>query len=296
MIKKILNSKLHLRFTFNPLIRFLSNSLGNYSGITLEKREVPVIVSLTSYDERFSDLEITLYSLVNQKIKPDRIILWLDKERYTLNNLPYIITKYLKNGLEIRFVEDIRSYTKIYYALKEFLDSIIVTADDDIFYPKYWLERLYYSYISNPQNIHCHRAHRLILENQEIMPYETWIKHAKEESARFDNFLTGVGGVLYPPNCFSSEVLRKDIFLKYAPTADDIWLWIMAVVNNRKIRIVKNHIKTLTCVDLIGQLGIKNKKTLYSINSKGANDKQLKSLLDFYGQNVINNIKKDSVK
>lgn len=55
-------------------------------------------------------------------------------------------------------------------------------------------------------------------------------KHVEEESARYGNFLTGVGGVLYPPACFSNEVLREDIFLKYAPYADvyGYGLWLLS--------------------------------------------------------------------
>ena len=47
--KKILNSKLHLRFTFNPYIRYLSNNLGSYLGVNIDKRDTQIIVSLTSY-------------------------------------------------------------------------------------------------------------------------------------------------------------------------------------------------------------------------------------------------------
>ena len=228
---------------------------------------------------------------MNQAIKPDKLILWLDNEKYNILDLPYEITKYLKNGLEIRFVEDIGSYTKIYYALKEYSESIIVTADDDIYYPSNWLEKLYYSFITHPEDVQVHRAHRVLMNNNELLPYEKWQKHVKEESARFDNFLTGVGGVLYPPNCFNNEVFRKDIFLKFLPTADDIWLWGMALINNRKIRVVNNHIRTLTCVDLIGQLGFIKKKTLYSYNQKGGNDKQLEQLFRFYKQNLLQKLK-----
>ena len=293
MIKKLIQTKFHLRFVFNPLIRYFANNLGEYKGVTDIKRDVPVIVSLTSYSERFQDLEISLYSLLNQKLKPDRIILWLDKNHYDISTLPYEITRYIKNGLEIRFVEDLRSYTKFFYALKEFTNSVIVTADDDIYYPQDWLSKLYYSYISNPEDIHCHRAHRVIYVNGEFAPYLSWPKHVKEESARYDNFLTGVGGVLYPPNCFNNEVFRKDIFLKYAPTADDIWLWVMALVNNRKIRVVRNHIKTLISVDILGQLGFRKKTTLFAINGLGKNDEQLQKLLKFYRQNLISKLIKN---
>ena len=94
--------------------------------------------------------------------------------------------------------------------------------------------------------------------------------------------------MLYPPSCFSKEVLREDIFLKNAPKADDIWFWVMALVHDKKIRVVKNHIKTLTCVNLFNQLF---KKNLYQLNSEGLNDKQLHNLLKFYGQNVENKLK-----
>ena len=286
-LKKILKTKFHLRFVLNPFIRLDADNLGNYSGVNEYQRETPLIVSLTSYEERFNDLAISLYSLLNQTIKPDKIILWLSDEYDGVNDLPYEITRYIKNGLEIRFVKDIKSYTKLFYTFKEFPNAVIVTADDDIYYPKRWLEKLYHSYAANPQDIHVHRAHRVIFADGKICPYETWDKHVDEETARFDNFLTGVGGVLYPPKCFNREVFREDVFLTNAPYADDIWFWVMALLNNRKIRVVKNHIKTLTCINIWRQLGLTGEKTLYGINKSGGNDEQLKNLLKFYGQNVM---------
>ena len=122
--------------------------------------------------------------------------------------------------------------------------------------------------------------------NGVIAPYEKWNKHIKEESARYDNFLTGVGGVLYPPKCFTSEVLREDIFLKEAPFADDIWLWVMAILHNRKIRVVKGHIKTITCTNILTQLSGKG-RTLYAKNSKGENDRQLGNLMKYYKRNIL---------
>lgn len=289
MLKKLLKTKFHLRPVFLPLLRYRASNLGNFLGVNNCKRDVPIIVSLTSYSERFDELSLAVYSLLMQSVKPDRIILWLSDEYNDLMELPYEITRYIKNGLEIRFVKDIKSYTKIFYALKEFSDSIIVTADDDIYYPKNWLEKLYYSYITYPNDIQVHRAHRVLLNKNEIMPYEKWEKHVSEESARFDNFLTGVGGVLYPPNCFKKEVLREDLFLKLAPTADDVWLWIMALLNNRKIRVVKNHIKILFSLNIMRQI-FNTSKNLYQKNSMGGNDKQISALLEFYKRNILSKI------
>ena len=288
MLKKILNSKFHLRFVFNPLIRFFADNLGNYKGVNINEREIPLIVSLTSYPERFGELPISIYSLLKQKLKPDRIILWLgnDSEYKEINDLPYEITRFIKNGLEIRFVKDIRSYTKIIYALKEFPEAVIVTADDDIYYPSDWLRKLYYSYAAHPEDIQVHRAHRAKVIRGALAPYEDWGKHVEEETARFDNFLTGVGGALYPPECFTKEVLREDVFLKNSPNADDVWLWVMALLSGRRVRVVKNHIKTLRCTNLYRQM-FKKGRTLYALNSSGGNDEQLHNLMKLYGQNVI---------
>ena len=286
MLKKIFSYKFHVIPFFNPLIYDEINRMGNFCGInTTTKRERQIIVSLTSYRNRFKDLPITIFSLLNQSLKPDRIILWLNKDTEDLTSIPYEITKFIKNGLEIRFVKDIKSYTKVIYALKEFSDSIIVTADDDIYYRTNWLKKLYLSYIANPQDIHVRRAHKVSKDNSaKIIPYEKWKKNISEESAKYNNFLTGVGGVLYPPNCFSKEVLREDIFLKYAPNADDVWLWVMALTNNRKIRVVLNHDKRLICTNIFSHLFGHN---LYNKNSIGGNDVQLHNLMKLYGQNIL---------
>lgn len=288
MFKKLLNFRFHLRFVFNPFIRYKSDNMGNIKCVNQLKRETPVIISITSYEDRFYDLEIALYSLMNQTTMPDRIILWLS-DKLNLTKIPYSISKYIKNGLEIRFVKDIGVYTKNFYALKEFKDAIIVTADDDVYYPKDWLEKLYHSYAVHPENIQVHRAHRVRFKDKKIYPYEKWEKHVKEESARFDNFLTGVGGVLYPPNCFTNEVFRDDIFLKQAPYADDIWYWVMALVANRKIRVVKNHIDHINCTNYMRQIGMIKGKSLYAANRKGLNDKQLDNLMVYYN-NIISKL------
>lgn len=286
LLKKIFNYKCHVKFLFNPFLRVMINSLGSYCGVNHIKRDIPVIVSLTSYEERFDELPKTIYSLLNQTLKPDRIILWLS-DKNELNNIPYELSCFIKNGLEIKFRKDLGSYTKAYYAFKEIPESIIVTADDDIYYSKDWLKTLYLSYVSNPNDIQVHRAHRVKIINKKIAPYEEWDKQIDSEDAAFSNFLTGVGGVLYPPNCFSNEVLREDVFSKNAPNADDLWFWIMAVTHGKKIRVVKNHCKTLTCTNVFTQLF---SKTLYKQNIDGGNDKQLENLLNFYGNNVMSKL------
>jgi hypothetical protein len=179
------------------LIPFLQNDDANRAlmGSNMQRQAVPLlcteapVVGTSMEGKTAVDSGVCVvakHAGVVERSESKRIIIKCEdgtRDEYELAKLPYGITKYIKNGLEIRFVRDIGSYTKVIYALKEFEKSIVVTADDDIIYPKDWLKKLYLSYAANPEDIQVHRAHRVRIENKNIMPYETWSKHAEEESA-----------------------------------------------------------------------------------------------------------------
>lgn len=198
------------------------------------------IISLTSYGKRIADLTpYTIFTFFNQSVKPDKIILWIghnDKE-----NVPKIFKKLAKKGLEIRFCEDIKSYTKIIYALEAFPDDCVITADDDVLYPKDWIERLLAAYEKNPEKIIYLRAHGIKTdENHHPLSYNDWFNCIEPKTyfgngkhSPFSVFPTGVGGILYPPKCFYKDVTNRELFMKLAPQADDIWLWAMAVINEK---------------------------------------------------------------
>jgi hypothetical protein len=104
--------------------------------------------------------------------------------------------------------------------------------------------------------VHCHRAHRITFKNGYIEPYKNWKFSIEKVNPSFLNFLTSGGGALYPPHIFHKDILRKDIFVKLSPNADDIWFWAMAVLNNIKINIVDNNEKHLTFVENTQDVGL----------------------------------------
>ena len=147
------------------------------SGVTEIKREKKLIVSLTSYPARMYDIKYTLFSLLNQSLKPDMVILWLGKEQFPngYNDIAPSILRFQQQGLTIEFCEDIKSYKKLIPSLEKYPDDIIITADDDIYYPDNWLEQLYESYLQAPDLIHCHRAHQVgITDGGKIASYNMW--------------------------------------------------------------------------------------------------------------------------
>lgn len=282
MFRAILNFICHYRMQ-TPLMRVFM-SFFNIKCINQIQRGTKIVVSLSAEENSFEKLESTLYSLFNQKILPDKIVLWISNE-YELSDLPYSVTKFVKNGLDIRFVKDKGSYTKIIYALQEFKNCIIVTADENICYPKKWLSKLYLSYISNPQDIHVHSAAHITSMKSVLSDYKLF---AGIERADYNYFPISSGGVLYPPNCFVREIFREDIYNKKANVSWEVWSWVIALISDRKIRIVKNHIKIFSCSDII----LCFKKFIRLFNQKKHINEQINQLLEYYGNNIIRKLEK----
>ncbi|MES1956500.1 sulfotransferase [Salinisphaera hydrothermalis EPR70] len=234
-----------------------------------------VIISLTSYPARFATVHLTLLSLLSQTVAPDRVILWIAHN--DRDALPESVTELATQGLEIRYCEDLRSYKKIIPALKTFPKAYIATADDDCYYPPTWLEELVDLASKHDQAIPAHRIHRIRLDEQGYpLAYQNWTWNFAESVEEHPlNFPTGIGGVLYPPGCFHSDVANPSLFEKLCPNADDIWLYWMARLGGYRF------IHT-------GRLGfatwpVSQADTLFSQNITGGNDEQLSRMVERYG-------------
>jgi hypothetical protein len=187
----------------------------------------PLVVSLTSYPPRFPALHLSLRCLLNQSVRPDRLILWIALA--DLSALPREVLEFRSHGLEIRGAPELRSFKKVIPALKAFPDAFIATADDDTFYPHRWLESLASAYSPLERRIPCGRMHRIVVqEDGTPSPYMAWRHGVRDRTPSPLNFATGVGGVLFPPGSLHPDVLRSDLFLRLCPTSDDAWLYWMA--------------------------------------------------------------------
>ncbi len=205
-------------------------------------REKRIIVSLTSYPDRIGLVSKAIITILNQKtFRPDTVELWLAKEQFPgeTSDLPADLTKLTDCGLDICWCENLKSYKKLIPALKKHPDDIIVTADDDAYYSRRWLELLYDSYLQDPSNVHCHRATPFYFDGDTIRTIIDG-RHYHKGSSRL-NMQVGCAGVLYPPGSFGTEVFDESVFMKLTPTSDDIWFWLMAVRSGKKIRVVKRN-------------------------------------------------------
>lgn len=266
-----------MRGVFKPLICSQINSLGDAVWLNTSQREVPIVISLFSERENFENLPITLYSLFNQELKPDKIVLYLDEDYEDLANLPYEITQFVKNGLEIRFVQNIKKYTKTIYALKDFKNSIVISVEDSVFYPTSWLNSLYLSYISHPKDVQVFEAFLVVKDNVQLRILNKF----NELESSYSNFPIEAQGVLYPPECFTNEVFRQDVYLKYFKEYPELWFWTMSLVNNRQIRIVKKNYSRIVFVNYLKKLFSRRSILESSING------ELKKIVKLYGNYIL---------
>ena len=240
--------------------------------------ETELIVSFTTYNKRIHDVHLVVESIAQQTFKPNRLILWLDEDEFTLETIPLVLHKQIARGLEVRFCPNYKSYKKLIPALKLFPNANIITIDDDILYPYDMVEMLTIEHKSNPTTIIGHRAHKINVSNNKILPYQLWENETKNHQSSNLCFITTGGGTLFPVNSFNSEVLNIEVFLSLCPNADDVWFKAMALLNNTGCKKVNDDRDFFNRFLLLSN---SQDIALYRTNIIN-NDIQLKAVFDYY--------------
>jgi len=194
------------------------------------------IVSLTSYGNRVETVHLVIESIARGRLLPSRLILWLDQEAL-VHHLPETLMRLDRRGLEVRLSENYGPHTKYYPYLESCRDFRLplVTADDDILYPVYWLERLAQANAERPDLINCFRARVIALQARGLAPYEDWhMCHSTEPTIR--HLATGVSGVIYSPEFLAILKRAGPAFKSCCPKADDLWLHVQALRSGYQVR------------------------------------------------------------
>ena len=252
-------------------------------GVSKEKYcDHDIIVSLTTYGRRrIHSVYLTIESIMEQTIKPNRIILWLD-DSFKDKILPNSLNLLCKRGLEIAFCKDVRSYTKLLPALCKFPDDAIITVDDDVLYDVNMIENLITPYLSDSNQIYCNRAHRMIKSNDgKLIPYNQWQNSIEETGTNVLNFATGVGGVLYPPHSLDNEVFNEDVYLDICKYADDVWFKAMALKKGTPVcRVETYHINGADYLldEDVQDMALMNR----NVFGESLNDKQIEAVFTKY--------------
>ncbi|MBR4267259.1 MAG: hypothetical protein IKQ46_14485 [Bacteroidales bacterium] len=241
-----------------------------------------LIVSLTTYGERVAELKYTLFSLVNQTIRPEKIIVWLSDADFSRDKLSNELLAFENYGVEFKFSKDLRSYTKLVPALEQYPDYYIVTADDDIYYKKNWLKKIWNTHLQYPNRIIAHICHKLRFDdNFKLLPYNAWYNTINNSSDGL--FVTGVGGVLYHKSYLHEDVLKQNLFTILSPKADDVWFNFMIWLHGTDIVLINKPYNKLKCVDVYKEYGLNGNSSLQHENvEQNLNDVQISNIMKHY--------------
>lgn len=209
--------------------------------------------------------------------------MWINEREAEV--LPKEVVNLNFKNFEIKYLKgrDLKSYKKIIPSLINFPESIIVTCDDDVVYYSNWLWDLYRNSLdSNHLKIICHRARLITFDKSfEVANYLDWpLLGPFDDMSSLKVFPNGIGGILYPPNCFFKDVLNQEIFMRLCETTDDIWLYFMSsILGVEKRKIPSNF------TNIVVHEGSKE-SALWNINQiNNHNNDQLLNLITLYKNN-----------
>ena len=252
--------KTKIKLFFLYLIRFLSG-----------KR---IIVSLTSYPARYESLHLVVESMLKQKLKANKVILYLYEGE--ANNLPESLLKLQSKQFQIEKVkENIRPHKKYYYAFRDYPNDLIITVDDDVIYPDDLVWSLYRKHLRFRNAVICCRCRKAsFAENGALLPYNSWPLYLHEGEPEMSLLATGIGGVLYSPKLLDKRVLDLDELKELALNQDDLWLKAMEALKGTKT--------VVAAVDWKKARELSYESGLFSTNEFGINDECFKKLLNYY--------------
>lgn len=191
--------------------------------------DLPLIVSCTSIPSRFKVLDKTIKSVLSQNTPPKKMVLWLHSRHR--GAIPDSLSALIGSKFSIQFTELDSPHCKLVPSLQTYPGETFVTCDDDLMYEPDWLETLWQSHLSHPKSVIAHIARQITKDEKTgaILPYKAW-PMIKQRSYCHKNLLPlGFGGVLYPANMLPSEATNKELYLKLAPKADDLWFRAVAI-------------------------------------------------------------------
>ena len=212
-----------------------------------------VIVSITTYPRRSYFFFLTLISILTQRQMPSHVDIWLSEDNF--GNTGFFcrsLSMFPKNLVRVHFVKgDVRSYKKLNYQISR-IDNFrasnikhVVTADDDIIYPFYWLSGLVGSAKKNPNCTICYRMHDILFdENGTFSKYAVFLNN----NSSFDKptlyaIPTGNSGILYPIEYLAVINIENNRYLDYAPNADDIYYRFSLIAEGIACkRVLKNNV------------------------------------------------------
>ena len=193
-----------------------------------EKPEVPIIITLTSIESRLNTLHLVIRSLMDQSVRPHRILIWLHED--LSGKVPDSVKKLLCDWVELKYSTLTEPHKKLTGSMRLFPQAVLLTCDDDMMYDKRWLQVFWEEHQQRPDAILAVRT--VYIQHDETnqpLPFTAWRNTPPGKLNPKAHLPIGLWGTLYPPGSLHEDFDQEDLFRSLAPFADDLWFKAMSL-------------------------------------------------------------------
>jgi len=235
--------------------------------VSSAKREVPVVISLTTIESRLASVDLVIRSLMDQTVRPHKILLWINEN--SEGHVPQKLARLQNTLFEIRYTPLEVSHKKLIHSLALYPDVAIITCDDDLMYRKTWLAKLYESSLQYPNTILSNQTRAIRFNGKgQFLPYAEWPVNSQAEKDPRKVLTIGAEGVLYPPHSLDSRYADEALFMQLAPKADDLWFKCMSLLKGTPCKLAEDRPKNAVPIMGSQKISLKNVNIKKDFNSK----------------------------
>lgn len=260
----------------------------NYIKSMEKKDKKMVIVSMTTIPKRKDRLMDNLPALLNQSYKFDKLIINIDDNLSDEDYKWYDALLEKDSRIEINKAEaKWRSCNKLLPTLKKYPEDIIITLDDDIFYPEDTVKELVEWHEKEPECIISHEINPLNIKDDYVSydnAYDVMLMQ-KEWGKYFSNC------ALFPPHVFDgTDLYDYDKMMECTNgTHDELWFWVQSTLNGVQC-IGLNYVRSFA-PEMLRQYEEGEYQLTTLNNSASKIDSYMKKINAMYGKRLLENIK-----
>lgn len=195
-----------------------------------KQRRQLVIVSMTTIPKRQKRLMDNLPALINQSYMYDKLIINVDDNLTDEEYQWYEDLKKYDARIEINKAEaKWRSCNKLLPTLKKYPHDLIITLDDDVFYPMDTIKCLMEEHYKHPDCVIAHEVNPIMIKDKFVTYLNGY--DVKLMQVEWGKYLSNCA--LFPPYTFeNTDLYDYDKMMECTNgTHDELWFWIQSTLH-----------------------------------------------------------------
>lgn len=259
---------------------------GDYETHLAIYKKVNYIVSMTTIPSRKKWFKEYVDSILKQSFYFDKFVINIDDNLTEGDYEFYESIKDFDERIEINVCDHKwRSCNKLLPTLKKYSNSVIITVDDDIYYPKDSIKKLVEEYEKNSDCIICLSSNPIKFNDNKyggIFIVDDVCFGQKGYSKYLSNCC------LFPPHIFdNSDLFDYDKMIMCTKGLhDELWFWVNSTLNGVKSINVNNYLINVDSYTFEGTYEDGYRLLNFNILTQGADEDYTERINELYGDSL----------